>query len=80
VAASERQQLADKIFRLANEQADAMLDLHSGGDHAVSAHYAIFTDDGSVAGKMSRAVAAELVLHLFGTPRPYPFPVLRDVP
>jgi predicted deacylase len=54
---SPTRQLAEKVFRLALEHADAMLDLHSGGEHAISAHYAIFTDDGSESGADSRAIA-----------------------
>ena len=42
---SPTRQLAEKVFRLALEHADAMLDRHSGGEHAISAHYAIFTDE-----------------------------------
>jgi predicted deacylase len=54
---SPTRQLAEKVFRLALEHADAMLDLHSGGEHAISAHYAIFTDEGSESGADSRAIA-----------------------
>jgi len=44
-------------FSLAAEIADAVLDLHSGGDHLVCAHHVYYHDDGSALGARAAALA-----------------------
>lgn len=43
--------MADRLLTTALANADAMLDLHSGGDFMITCHYALYHDDGSAAGR-----------------------------
>jgi predicted deacylase len=51
------EQIAHRLFSAANDVADAVIDLHSGGDYAIACDYVIYRDDGSQAGKASARLA-----------------------
>lgn len=54
------EQIAFGSFDIGKSVADAVIDLHSGGDHLVCCHHVLYFDDGSGAGQASR----ELTRHL----------------
>lgn len=43
--------MANRLISAAIENADALLDLHSGGNFMITCHYALYHDDGSAAGR-----------------------------
>lgn len=43
--------MADRLVSAALANADALLDLHSGGNFMITCHYALYHDDGSTAGR-----------------------------
>lgn len=47
------QQLAHALLETSSRHGDALLDLHSGGDLTITAHYTLFHNDGSAAGRES---------------------------
>jgi predicted deacylase len=49
--------MAHRSFSAAIAVADAMIDLHSGGDHLICCHHVFYHDDGSPAGSRSAELA-----------------------
>ena len=49
--------IAHRLFTEASAVADAVIDLHTGGDYVIASHYMIYRDDGSDAGKISARLA-----------------------
>lgn len=43
--------MANRLISAALDNADALLDLHSGGNFMITCHYALYHDDGSAAGR-----------------------------
>ncbi len=50
-------QLAHTLLETSLASADVLLDLHSGGDLTITAHYTLFHNDGSAAGKEAERLA-----------------------
>lgn len=50
-AGAPSQIMASRLISAALDSADALLDLHSGGNFMITCHYALFHDDGSAAGR-----------------------------
>jgi len=50
-------QLADTLLETSLAYGDVLLDLHSGGDLTITAHYTLFHNDGSQAGRESERLA-----------------------
>jgi predicted deacylase len=51
------QQLAHTLLETSTRHGDVLLDLHSGGDLTITAHYTLFHNDGSAAGRESERLA-----------------------
>lgn len=51
------EQLAARLLDVSSATADALLDLHSGGELTITCHYTLFHDDGSAAGRESARLA-----------------------
>jgi len=64
------EQIAYKIFGLVTKFADAVIDFHSGGDHLICCHHALFSNDGSDAGQLSERLARSA-----GTPNLWNVPI-----
>ncbi|WP_085884256.1 succinylglutamate desuccinylase/aspartoacylase domain-containing protein [Oceanibacterium hippocampi] len=56
-AGPHSQQTAHYLFEAASAVADAMLDLHSGGDRSLVPFYALYRNDGSAAARKSHELA-----------------------
>lgn len=56
-AGSHTQQMADVLFETALGVADALLDLHSGGDRSIVPFYALYRNDGSAASRTAARLA-----------------------
>lgn len=54
---SHTQQMADVLWSTAIEMADAVLDLHSGGDRSIVPFYALYRNDGSKASEQAARLA-----------------------
>jgi len=57
-AGTTSERMAARLMEAATEGADAVVDLHSGGNTVVSAQYAIYSHDGTQAGERSERLAA----------------------
>lgn len=51
------EQLAARLLDVSSATADALLDLHSGGELTITCHYTLFHDDDSAAGRESARLA-----------------------
>lgn len=68
-AGTATEQLAARLFELARANADAVIDLHSGGDESITCFYAIWTDEPGPAGLTAgRLAAASGAPFLWATP------------
>jgi predicted deacylase len=60
--------MAHRSFSLATAAADAMIDLHSGGDHLICCHHVLYHDDGTAGGnrsaELARGVGAPLLCNV----------------
>jgi predicted deacylase len=52
--------MAHRSFSLATAVADAMIDLHSGGDHLICCHHVLYHDDGTGGGNRSAGLAGSV--------------------
>ncbi len=57
---SVSEQIAHRVFTLAGEHGDVLLDLHSGGELTITAFYTIYTADDSPAARESKRLSASV--------------------
>lgn len=60
VDGSVSEQIAHRVFTLAGEHGDVLLDLHSGGELTITAFYTIYTKDDSPAARESQRLSASV--------------------